>query len=213
MNLDKLLRTLTAIAALAFVAALFSSYYRSFRQLPSARMETFTPLSESEIRLNVQVLPAPLAYPQVVIRKSRRRLYLYDGRKLLRVFPVALGSNPDVDKEREGDGATPIGSFYICSHNPDSRYYRFLGLSYPNDEDASRGLRDGLITREQARDIVAAVQQRARPDWRTPLGGEVGIHGGGVGRDWTQGCMAVSDEHIKELYDVVGEGTPVTIEP
>ena len=170
-------------------------------------------VKESESALNSKPLPEKLIAPRLVVRKARRRLELYEGGALLRVFPIALGRNPDVDKVREGDGATPLGTFFICTHNPESRFHRFLGISYPSAEDAARGWQDGLISREQARRILDALEHGRRPDWKTPLGGEIGIHGGGVGRDWTQGCIALSDEHVEELYDAVPDGTPVTIEP
>jgi murein L,D-transpeptidase YafK len=98
--------------------------------------------------------------------------------------------------------------------NPTSRYHRSLGISYPSEEDADRGLAAGLITKREHRSIVAAIRQMQRPPWRTALGGEIGIHGRGADRgDWTQGCIALEDEGAEELFLAIPLGTPVEILP
>ncbi len=83
--------------------------------------------------------PYPLEAPHVVISKAKRNLMLYDGDKLLKTYKAALGTNPVDDKQRNGDDCTPEGDFYICTRNEQSRYHLFLGISYPNAEDAERG--------------------------------------------------------------------------
>jgi murein L,D-transpeptidase YafK len=97
--------------------------------------------------------------------------------------------------------------------NERSKFYLSLGLSYPNEEDAARGLREGLITRAQAASIVGAVRAGRCPPWDTALGGEILIHGGGTASDWTWGCVALENAEVKELFDAVPAGTPVRIEP
>jgi murein L,D-transpeptidase YafK len=97
--------------------------------------------------------------------------------------------------------------------NERSKFYLSLGLSYPNEEDAARGLREGLITRAQAASIVGAVRAGRCPPWDTALGGEIFIHGGGTASDWTWGCVALENAEVKELFDAVPAGTPVRIEP
>jgi murein L,D-transpeptidase YafK len=126
---------------------------------------------------------------------------------------VGLGSNPKDNKTRQGDGCTPEGSFYVCVKNPNSSYYLSLGLSYPNKEHAERGLRGRLITRAQYDRIINALEARSRPPWDTPLGGEVFIHGHGSKSDWTLGCVALENDDMKELFDVIPKGAPVIIEP
>ncbi len=128
-------------------------------------------------------------------------------------YRVGLGHSPVNDKEREGDRATPEGEFYIFTKNPKSAYYLSLGISYPNIEDAERGLSAGLITRAQHDQIVSAIKKKTAPPQYTALGGLIYIHGNGAGSDWTWGCIALENEDVKELYDAVGTGTPVTIEP
>lgn len=166
----------------------------------------------------VEPIAAPLENPRILVEKQAHRLSLFDGDRLVRTFRSAVGEGRR-DKVREGDYCTPEGDFYVCYKNPQSKYVLSLGLSYPNEEDAERGLRSGLITREQHDAIVSAVRGRCMDAnmwealWKTPLGGEIMIHGCGAGRDWTAGCVALDDDAIRELYRVVPYGTPVRIVP
>jgi murein L,D-transpeptidase YafK len=155
----------------------------------------------------------PIADPHIVVYKRARKLELYSGKTLWRTYRVGLGFSPVADKKQEGDGATPEGEFYVFVKNNKSAYYLSLGLSYPNAEDAARGLRDGLITKAQHDTIVEAIRKKKAPPQYTKLGGLIYIHGHGAGSDWTWGCVALENEHMKELYDAVSVGTPVTIKP
>lgn len=177
-------------------------------------MRSAEPSSPNYERLDDQpALLLPLKDPRIVVYKHERRLELYSDGKAVRTFRIGLGSNPIADKEREGDRATPEGEFYIFVKNPKSNFYLSLGISYPNLEDAERGLRDGLITRAQYNRIANAIKRRVGPPQYTPLGGLIYIHGNGAKSDWTWGCVALEDEHMKELYDSVEVGTPITIKP
>jgi murein L,D-transpeptidase YafK len=158
-------------------------------------------------------LPLPVEKPRIIVYKSERKLEFYSDKTLLRTYKIGLGFSPVTDKQREGDGATPEGDFYIFVKNNKSAYYLSLGVSYPNAEDAARGLRDGLITKAQHDAIVEAIQKKMRPPQYTKLGGLIYIHGHGAKSDWTWGCVALENEHIKELYDAVSVATPVTIKP
>lgn len=158
-------------------------------------------------------LSRPITKPRIVVYKKERKLELYSGDKLVRSYRIGLGFNPVPDKEREGDGATPEGDFYVFVKNNKSAYYLSLGISYPNVEDAERGLRDGLITRAQYDAIVDAHRRKATPPQHSKLGGLIYIHGHGAGSDWTLGCVALENEDMKELFDSVSVGTPVTIKP
>lgn len=162
---------------------------------------------------NASSLSLPLVNPQIVVVKSRRQLMLYAGGQLLRSYRIGLGFNPVNDKVREGDGATPEGTFYVFTKNVESKFYLSLGISYPNPEDAGRGLRDGLINQEQYERIMEASGQRKAPPQDTPLGGQIYIHGHGAQTDWTWGCVALDDRDVKELFDAVPVGTRVIIEP
>jgi hypothetical protein len=171
------------------------------------------PLTGEEEELNLRPLKLPLAEPRVVVEKGARRLRLYAGGEVVRVRRVALGFTPEGDKVRQGDGRTPEGEYKVCMKNPKSNFYLSLGLTYPNAEDAERGLREGLITRAQHKSITRALTSGRCPPWNTALGGEIFIHGGGTGRDWTFGCVALENPEIKELFDTLPAGTPVTIKP
>lgn len=158
-------------------------------------------------------LPSSIANPRLIVKKSERRLEVYDGDKLLKTYKIVLGFAPEGDKETEGDGKTPLGEFYVFTKNPESRFYLSLGLSYPSVEDAERGLRENLISPEEHGEIVRAIGEKRMPPQKTRLGGEIYIHGGGTESDWTWGCMALKDEEIKELFDAVPVGARVSIVP
>lgn len=166
-------------------------------------------LAESDVHR----LPDILVDPRVVVEKASRALTVYSGDEPVKVYRIALGREPVGDKELEGDGRTPEGAFYVCSKNAASQYHRALGLSYPNDEDAARGLADGLISAREHRQILEAVRRYEQPPWKTALGGEIMIHGAGTATDWTEGCIALDDSEAEELFDALPLGTPVMIVP
>jgi len=132
---------------------------------------------------------------------------------LERTYRIGLGLSPVGDKIREGDRRIPEGEFYILTRNTKSAFYLSLGLSYPNAAHAERGLRDGLISRAQYDTIIHALRAKKAPPQNTPLGGQIYIHGNGSRSDWTWGCVALENEDIRELFDAVSVGTPVTIQP
>lgn len=156
-------------------------------------------------------LKLPLKDPQIIVTKSARKLELISEGIVVRTYRVGLGLNPVDDKERQGDRATPEGDFYIFTRNDKSAYYLSLGISYPNIEDADRGLRDALISRAQHDAIVKAIKGNGKPPQNTALGGDIYIHGNGAQSDWTWGCVALENEDIRELFDAVPVGTLVTI--
>ena len=116
----------------------------------------------------------------IFVAKRARQLSLLSGSRLERSYAIALGRNSAVDKSVEGDQATPLGEFYICAKNPRSRYFLSLCISYPNAEDAERGLAAGLIGAEEHRQILDAIRAKRMPPQRTRLGGEIYIHGRGI---------------------------------
>lgn len=153
-----------------------------------------------------------LTRPAILIDKSSRLLAVYDGGQLVKVYPAAVGARPG-DKLREGDRRTPEGEFFVCVKNPVSKYTLALGLSYPAEEDAARGLREGLISPSEHRRIEAELRAGRRPPWDTALGGEIMIHGDRRGGRDTLGCIALEDADIRELYPQIPIGTRVVIRP
>jgi murein L,D-transpeptidase YafK len=150
---------------------------------------------------------------RIEIRKAARTLSVFGGDALLKTYRVALGFSPSGDKEIEGDGKTPEGRFYIFTKNPESKFHLSLGISYPSIDDAERGLTNDLISQHEADSIVRSINENGKPMQKTKLGGEIYIHGGGVENDWTDGCIALKDNEIEELFELVSRGTFVDIFP
>lgn len=151
--------------------------------------------------------------PRIVIRKVERKLEVFDGEKLVRTYKMVLGFRPNSDKQIESDGRTPEGEFYVFAKNPESKFHLSLGISYPGLEDAERGLNENLITREEYDEISAAIAEKRMPLQKTKLGGEIYIHGGGTANDWTDGCVALDDAEMTELFEAIPVGAKVTIMP
>jgi murein L,D-transpeptidase YafK len=160
---------------------------------------------------------------RILVKKGERKLQLYvmeNGKeKLAKTYQIALGNNPTGPKWKQGDGATPEGDYYITHKNGRSKFYLSLGVSYPNIADADKGLKDGLITKAEHRAIVNAIRSGTKPPQNTRLGGDIFIHGGGTGnlfgsvQDWTLGCVALENDGIKELFEMIPVKTPVKIVP
>jgi murein L,D-transpeptidase YafK len=175
-------------------------------------LPNFEKMFDSKTENNIEPLPV-LTNPMIVVKKKERKLYVYEGDKIVKTYNVGLGFAPEGDKEKQGDGKTPEGEFYIFTRNPKSSYYLSLGVSYPSIEDAKRGLEQKLITRKEHDSIVRAIKNKQTPPQKTRLGGEIYIHGNGSATDWTWGCVALDDAQMKELFDAIPVGTNVRIEP
>ena len=158
-------------------------------------------------------LAIPLPDARIEIYKAKRELVLYSGDQIVRRYRIGLGFTPNGQKFKEGDGATPEGTYMICVKNPKSRYYLSLGINYPNAHDAKRSFESGHITKSAFDKIIAAEVSGKCPPWDTPLGGEIYVHGHGSSSDWTLGCIALDNVHIKELFDATSIGTTVTLFP
>jgi lipoprotein-anchoring transpeptidase ErfK/SrfK len=166
-------------------------------------------------------LPEP-AISNVWIRASKadRRVYLYRGTRLMKTFKADFGYNAFSDKERRGSTQlrdhwrTPEGQFYVVRRNPNSQFYKALVLNYPTASDARRGYRNGLISRAERDAIIQADESTRMPPMNTELGGWVEIHGDGTGAatNWTQGCVAVTNDDMNTLWWWTQVGTPVLVE-
>lgn len=136
----------------------------------------------------------------VLVSKSQRRLYLLREDRILKSYPVALGGDPEGHKQREGDSRTPEGRYEIDYKNPNSKFHLALHVSYPNAHD-----------------------RRVAQELGVSPGGDIMIHGlpngyswaGFVWKnmDWTDGCIAVNNEAIREIWAAVDPGTPIYISP
>jgi len=139
---------------------------------------------------------------RILVEKAKRRMYLLHENKIIKTYKISLGSDPVGAKVREGDNKTPEGDYRIVSHNPRSSYHLSLKISYPDRE-----------------------QIKAAEKGNYSAGGDIMIHGfpnkipdfifsqWHESHDWTQGCIAVTNEEIEEIYRLVRDGTPITIRP
>jgi murein L,D-transpeptidase YafK len=153
------------------------------------------------------------AYSLKISVQEKKLLLLDPAARVLRGYDIIAGrSSSEGHKCREGDQRTPRGLYYICTINDRSDFTIFYGISYPGPQDGLEGLHQGLITRDEFEEIQKAAEQEKRPPWNTALGGEVGIHGGGIDRDGTRGCIGMRDEDALALRDYVFNGMQVWIE-
>jgi len=149
----------------------------------------------------------------VVVHKSKRNVALCKSGKLVKNIKSGLGYAPVGDKEKEGDGKTPEGVFYVPRLLPNSSYYKAFLLSYPSVEDAKRGYASGLITNNERLTIENAHAACVEPPQYGPLGGELEIHGNGSKSDWTLGCVAVENSAIDVLWSAIGVGDTIVVVP
>ncbi len=151
----------------------------------------------------------------IAINKHARTLSALVNGIPIKTYPIALGFSPIGDKEKEGDGKTPEGIYSIVEMKQDKlpKKYgaRSMLLSYPNIKDAERGCKKGIITTDQKSEIISQTKRGNIPLQTTALGSSIRIHGGGIQDDWTLGCIAMRDEDIIELFEVVRNGTQVIV--
>jgi murein L,D-transpeptidase YafK len=134
--------------------------------------------------------------------KSERRLDLLDDKgRTIRSYRVSLGFSPMGAKTHEGDGRTPEGRYTIDRRNERSKYYRSLHISYPNSSDLARAHRSGTKT-------GGAIFIHGKPNDKSGLWFRRAQN-----QDWTNGCIAVSDDEINEIWNLVQNGTPIDILP
>lgn len=137
---------------------------------------------------------------QVLVFKKSRKLQLRIGDMILREYPIALGWNPMGHKQYEGDGRTPEGKYTISWKNPNSDFFLSLKVSYPNQNDIENARKRGdspgnmIMVHGLPNDKTAREVNHPRADW-------------------TNGCIALNNTQIVEIWEMVDEGTPITIYP
>ncbi|WMJ72971.1 L,D-transpeptidase family protein [Cytophagaceae bacterium ABcell3] len=169
-------KTLKTVAFLIFAALLVYNYYPE------------------------QKLPENSVIDSLVVHKSKREMLAFSKGELVKVYKISLGGNPIGRKEFEGDKKTPEGVYFIDGKSDKSRYYKNLGISYPNKQD------------------IEHAKSKSKS-----AGGDVKIHGiknglGAIGKlhrlfDWTLGCIAVTNGEMEELYNAVQIGAEIEIKP
>lgn len=183
------------LIGLLLSAAAHSSPADTVRAVATAKPTVATAASST-----ARAPAAPVYADSLVLDKSLRRLTLFARGVQVRQYAVALGRNPVGDKRVRGDGRTPEGLFYIEGRNPRSRYHLSLRISYPDAKHVAIARRRGVSA-----------------------GGDIMIHGlppafASVGalhrqQDWTEGCVAVTNEEIEEIWRAVPNGARVLIRP
>ncbi len=143
---------------------------------------------------------APVDLVRVV--KHERILYLMSGGVPVRAYAIALGDQPEGHKLQEGDERTPEGRYIIDWRNPNSQFYRSLHISYPNEDDRARARALGV-------DPGGMIMIHG---WPNSLGGEEDI-ARLLYTDWTNGCIALTNTAMKEVWERVPDGTPIEILP
>lgn len=137
---------------------------------------------------------------RVLVEKSQRKLHLLKDKKIFRTFAVALGIAPLGDKQREGDFRTPEGIYVLDRRNPNSEFFLSIRVSYPNPNDVREA-------RERGEDPGGAIMIHGQPN--EPTRSEVYYRT----RDWTNGCIAVSNSDMIDIWLMTGDGTPIEIRP
>ncbi|MEN9981865.1 MAG: hypothetical protein RL542_1652 [Bacteroidota bacterium] len=150
------------------------------------------------VNFNFNKLPKNSNIDALVVYKSERKLVAFSKGKMIKTYSIALGKNPIGAKHFQGDNKTPEGVYFINGKNAHSVAYKNLGISYPNSRDISNS--NGK-----------------------PTGGDIKIHGlmnnfwfaGNLHRlkDWTNGCIAVNNSEMDELFNAVTIGTTIEIKP
>jgi murein L,D-transpeptidase YafK len=150
--------------------------------------------------LNRDRLPSGTTIDRIVIEKSARTLSILRGGLELKTYRVALGRNPIGPKQEEGDMKTPEGIYQIDAHKSDSDYHLALHISYPSGEDRARAAQRGVSAGSD-------IEIHGLPNGAGTLGSAHRL------RDWTAGCIALTNEEIEELSRVTPDGTTIEIRP
>jgi len=139
----------------------------------------------------------------LVVRKQSRTMSVFRGTKPLKMYRVVLGHNPRNDKLMQGDRCTPEGVYRVVTKYPHRRWQKFILLNYPTPENWLK---------------FARAKQRGEIPWEAQIGGDIGIHGTDdelknlLGENWTEGCIALRNGDIEEVYRLVQPGSLVVIQ-
>lgn len=144
--------------------------------------------------------PDPWRADRVVVVKGERKLHLMRDGRILRSYDISLGRQPAGQKQREGDLRTPEGDYYLDWRNADSDYYMSIHISYPNAEDLRRAWARGD-------DPGGMIMIHGQPNESAPVLDDY------LGEDWTDGCIAVSNQAMIDIWLSVRDNTPISIVP
>lgn len=137
---------------------------------------------------------------RVLVLKSERTMFLMKGQAAFRIYKVALGPKSKGHKEQQGDGRTPEGQYVLDARNPHSNFYRAIHISYPNEADRENARHKGV---HPGGNILI----HGLPNGMSDLGDDHALW------DWTDGCIAVTNKQMDEIWQAVDNGTPIEIRP
>lgn len=179
-----ILRNIKIAAALLCGALCLTGVTRADGLLPVVNTAQSTPLPRVD---------------RVVVRKAARQLDLMRGPEVIRSFRVSLGLMPEGHKERAGDFRTPEGRYYLTRRNARSEYFLSIQVSYPNDRDLRHAKVNGWDPGGSIMIHGLPNRMKREPDY--------------YGRDWTDGCIAVSNSDMVEIWLLTNQNTPIDILP
>ena len=197
----KTARTIIIIFAIASVSFLMYEFWFKYEMLSIENINLDSNNNgEAYIEMDTVKLDSSVEIDKVIAFKERRKMMLVKNGDTLKTYQISLGKNPAGPKEKEGDKKTPEGKYILDWRNPNSKYHLSIHISYPNNDDKRKAALNGVNP-----------------------GGEIMIHGcpNGLGwnwkyykvNDWTDGCIAVNNEEIEEIWNVVKNGTEIEIFP
>lgn len=199
---NKVVRTFFIILAVASVTFLIYEFWLKYEMMPIGNIEEASKKNndDEQTEMDTVKLDTTVKVDKVIVYKDERKMMLLRNGEVLKTYRISLGKNPVGSKEKEGDKKTPEGRYVLDWKNPNSKYHLSIHISYPNDDDKRNARLKGV-----------------------PPGGDIMIHGcpNGLGwnwkyykvNDWTDGCIAVSNEEIEEIWNVVENGTEIEIFP
>ena len=173
----------------------------------------------SSLLLSVSLLQA--SEYQLLISKKNKELIVEKEGEVIKKYHIATGKGGKGTKRKQGDSKTPQGIYRISKFKESSRFHYFIQLDYPNLVDAWYGYKNKVIDSKEFKRIATAYKNREIPPQDTNLGGFIGIHGLGEENEkklaihqdinWTEGCIALTNDEINDLKKFVDVGTPVII--
>lgn len=170
--------------------------------------------------LHGQVFAADDQYV-LVISKSLQEMRIMNGDEIVKQFYVAHGRGGKGTKKKQGDKKTPLGTYEIVALKDSDKFHYFMHINYPSLPDTWAGYKDGIINADELHAITTAIKKNDVPPQNTKLGGFIGLHG--LGRttkkklaihnalNWTEGCIAMTNEQIDHLRKYARVGTKIVI--
>lgn len=143
---------------------------------------------------------SPFSVDYIVVKKSDRTMFLFNDGRLIKTYPISMGDNPVGHKVMKGDERTPEGRYKLTYKNPESRFYRSIHIDYPNKYDRERARKLGVHPGGQIKIHGLPNKQEYPTDLYLDM-------------NWTDGCIAVSNEAMDELWSAVKFNTPIEILP